>query len=196
MFFTRLNFTVPYCPGTKNIKADALSRQTDQTNYPKIEENIISETLLVAPVQWDIMTEIVQINRQNDPPPNCPPELPYAPESLRDKLLHQVHNSPSSVHPGINAIQLLKNRFWWPAMSTDKITFVNACAACNISKSPWQLPAGLLQPLTIPQHPWSHITIDFVTDLPISQSNTTVLTDWSINLIDRFSKACHLIPLT
>ncbi len=63
MFFTRFNFTVTYRPGTKNIKADALSRQTDQTNYPKIEENIISETLLVAPVQWDIMTEIVQINR-------------------------------------------------------------------------------------------------------------------------------------
>ncbi len=75
-------------------------------------------------------------------------------------------------------------------MSTDTITFVNACAACNTSKSPRQLPAGLLQPLPIPQRPWSHIAIDFVTDLPISQGNTTVLT-----VIDRFSKACRLIPL-
>ncbi len=133
MFFTRFNFAVTYCPGTKNIKADALSRQTDQTSYPKTEENIIPETLLVAPVQWDIMTEIAQINRQNPPPRNCPPELSYVPETLRKKLLQQVHNFPSSGHPGINAtIQLLKNRFWWSAMSTDTITFVNAC---NTSKS-------------------------------------------------------------
>ncbi len=102
-----------------------------------------------------------------------------------------MHNSPCSGHPGINAtIQLLKNRFWWPDMSTDTITFVNACTACNTSKSPRQLPAGLLQPLPIPQRPWSHIVIDFVTDLPISQSNTNLLT-----VIDRFSKACRLIPL-
>ncbi len=145
MFFTRFNYTVTYRPGTKNIKADALSRQTDQTNYPKIEENIIPETLLVAPVQWDVMTEIDQFNRQNPPPPNCPPELTYIPESLWGKLLHQVHNSTSSVHPDINAtMQILKNRFWLPAMSTDTIKFVNACAACNTSKSPQQLPAGLL----------------------------------------------------
>ncbi len=32
MFFTRFNFTVTYRPGTKNIKADALSRQTDRSN--------------------------------------------------------------------------------------------------------------------------------------------------------------------
>ncbi len=54
MFFTRFNFTVTYRPGTKNIKADALSRQTDQTNYPKIEENIIPETLLVTPVSFNL----------------------------------------------------------------------------------------------------------------------------------------------
>lgn len=82
-------------------------------------------------------------------------------------------------------IQLLKNWFWWPAMSMDTITFVNAC---NTFKSPWQLATGLLQPLPIPQCPRSHIAI--VTDLPISQGNTTILT-----VIDRFSKAWHLIPL-
>lgn len=38
--------------------------------------------------------------------------------------------------------------------------------------------------------PWSHITIDFLTDLPESQDNTTILiiTDW-------FSKSLCLVPL-
>lgn len=55
---------------------------------------------------------------------------------------------------------------------------------------PRQLPIGLLQPMPIPQRPWSHIAIDFITNLPNSQGNTTILT-----VIDRFSKACCLIPL-
>ncbi len=42
----------------------------------------------------------------------------------------------------------------------------------------------------MPQRPWSHIAIDFVTDLPNSSGNTTILT-----VVDRFSKSCRLIPL-
>lgn len=59
-----------------------------------------------------------------------------------------------------------------------------------MSKSSHQRPAGLLQPLPFPQRTWSHIAIDFVTDLPNSRNYTTILT-----VIDQFSKACRLIPL-
>ncbi len=59
-----------------------------------------------------------------------------------------------------------------------------------MSKLSHQCPAGLLQPLPVPQHPWSHIAIDFVTDLPNSRNYTTILT-----VIGQFSKACRLIPL-
>ena len=54
-----------------------------------------------------------------------------------------------------------------------------------------QPPQGLLQPLPIPHRPWSHIALDFVTGLPTSNHNTTILT-----IIDRFSKAFLFIPLT
>ncbi len=60
----------------------------------------------------------------------------------------------------------------------------------HLFKNPRQLPAGLLKPLPTPQRPWSHIAIDFITDLPNSQGNTTILT-----IVDRFSKACRLLPL-
>ncbi len=75
-------------------------------------------------------------------------------------------------------------------MSRDTATFVNNCTACSTSKPSRHLPAGLLQPLPVPQRPWSHIAIDFVTDLPNSSGNTTILT-----VVDRFSKSCRLIPL-
>ncbi|KAL0148033.1 hypothetical protein M9458_056648 [Cirrhinus mrigala] len=52
------------------------------------------------------------------------------------------------------------------------------------------LPAGKLVSLPIPQRPWSHIGVDFVTDLPNSEGNTCILVT-----VDRFSKSCKLIPL-
>lgn len=75
-------------------------------------------------------------------------------------------------------------------MRADAITYIRNCSICNINKSSKQAPAGLLQPLPIPHRPWSHIAIDFITDLPKSDGYTTILT-----VVDRFSKACRLIPL-
>ncbi|KAK3516123.1 hypothetical protein QTP70_005371 [Hemibagrus guttatus] len=52
------------------------------------------------------------------------------------------------------------------------------------------LPSGKLQPLPLPNHPWSHLGVDFITDLPVSNGCTCVLV-----VVDRFSKSCRLIPL-
>ncbi len=75
-------------------------------------------------------------------------------------------------------------------MARDIQLFVLACSVCAISKTSNRPPAGLLQPLSVPSRPWSHISLDFVTGLPPSQGNTVVLT-----VVDRFSKATHFIPL-
>ncbi|KAL0177388.1 hypothetical protein M9458_026282, partial [Cirrhinus mrigala] len=72
----------------------------------------------------------------------------------------------------------------------DTVKFIKQCTVCNQTKVPHRLPAGLLQPLPIPQRPWSHIAVDFITDLPPSSGYTTILT-----IVDRFSKGCRLIPL-
>lgn len=48
----------------------------------------------------------------------------------------------------------------------------------------------VLQPLPVPTRPWAEIFLDFVTGLPVSEGNTTVLT-----MVDRFSKMTHFIAL-
>ena len=53
-----------------------------------------------------------------------------------------------------------------------------------------QSPSGLLQPLPVPSHPWSHVALDFVTGLPKSEGNDTMLT-----IVDRFSKSAHYVVL-
>ncbi len=76
-------------------------------------------------------------------------------------------------------------------MARDVRRFVQGCPDCAISKSSRHLPAGKLHPLPIPNRPWSHLGVDFITDLPVSDGHTCILV-----IIDRFSKFCRLIPLT
>ncbi len=169
LFFTRFDFSVTYRPGTQNTKADALSRLHESSILPLTHESIISPTIILAPIQWDIMTEITEAQATDPPPAETPPNRTYVPLALRQRVIQWVHSTLSSGHPGIAAtVQLLTNRFWWSTLQADTITHIRNCPTCNVSKPSHQLPAGLLQPLPIPQRPWSHIAIDFITDLPLS----------------------------
>ncbi|KAI3351400.1 hypothetical protein L3Q82_020216 [Scortum barcoo] len=91
---------------------------------------------------------------------------------------------------GNKELLAVKQRFWWPAMKKDVADYVAACSVCARGKASRQARMGLLQPLPVPQRPWSHLTLDFITGLPPSKGNTTVLT-----VVDRFSKMAHFIPL-
>ena len=114
------------------------------------------------------------------------------PEETRAQVIQWGHASQLSGHPGTNRIlTFIQRKFWWPVMREDVLNFVSACSVCAQAKVTHQLPQGLLQPLPTPHRPWSHIALDFVTGLPPSNHNTTILT-----IVDRFSKAVHFIPLT
>lgn len=49
---------------------------------------------------------------------------------------------------------------------------------------------GLLEPLPVPNRPWSHTAMDFVTDLQDSKGFNKIL-----EVVDCFSKASHQVPL-
>jgi len=66
--------------------------------------------------------------------------------------------------------------------------YINDCIACQISKPSHGKPSGLLHPIKSID-PYHTITIDFITGLPISHGFDALLT-----LMDKFSKAIHLIP--
>ncbi len=89
-----------------------------------------------------------------------------------------------------NTLLLLQARFWWPSIARNVIRYVHSCSVCAMSKTPHHIPTGKLVPLPIPRRPWSHIGVDFVTNLPNSDGHTGVLV-----AVDWFSKAYKLIPL-
>lgn len=76
-------------------------------------------------------------------------------------------------------------------MTQDDRDHIAACPVCVRGKSSHQPPAGLFQPLKIPQCHWSHITVDFLTGLPPSEGHQVILT-----IVDQFSKTAHFIPLS
>ncbi|KAK3563812.1 hypothetical protein QTP86_000837, partial [Hemibagrus guttatus] len=191
LFFTRFVFTVTYRPGSKNGKADALSRQFELANDPSKPEPILPATALLAPVRWDLMEEIRRAHADEPPPASCPPDRSFVPQLFRQQVMQWVHEAPSSGHPGIHrSTQLTRRRFWWPSLGSDVEEYVLACPTCAQSRTSRHLPEGLLEPLPIPRHPWSHLSVDFLTDLPDSGGFTAVMV-----VVDRFSKGCRLIPL-
>lgn len=75
-------------------------------------------------------------------------------------------------------------------MTLDVKAYIQACSVCARCKPSRSAPSGTLLPLPIPQASWTHISMDFITDLPRSSGCTVI---WVV--VDRFSKMAHFVPL-
>ncbi|KAI2652427.1 Transposon Tf2-6 polyprotein [Labeo rohita] len=183
------NFSITYRPGSKNVRADALSRLAEGETNTETPSPIIPDHLIISPIEWTEPPAVA--TPEPRAPPGCPPGRQFIPPSQRVNLIHTTHISLGTGHPGANyTLSLLSDRFWWPDMARDVRRYVQGCKECAMSKSPRHLPAGKLHPLPVPNRPWSHLGVDFMTDLPVSNENTCILV-----IVDCFSKFCRLIPL-
>ncbi|GKG12682.1 putative reverse transcriptase domain-containing protein, partial [Tanacetum coccineum] len=90
---------------------------------------------------------------------------------LRDLVMHELHKSKYSIHPGSDKIyQDLKLLYWWPNMKVDIATYASKCLTCAKVKAEQQKPSGLLQQPEIPVWKWERITMDYVRGLPRTPS--------------------------
>ncbi len=141
-------------------------------------EPIISRELIVNSIQWNPNPE-TSSNASTATPPGCPPGLQYVSRAQCTPLIHFTHSSLGTGHPRANStLSLLKDLFWWPNMARDVSRFVQGCSDCAIAKSPCHLPSGKLLLLPVPNRPWSHLGMDFITDLPVSDGNICVSSGW------------------
>lgn len=94
-------------------------------------------------------------------------------------------------HFGFNKIfHKLKRDFYWPRQNQMSKPFFKACDICHVVKIDNTLPSGLLQPLHIPQKPWTNIMMDFLEGLSMSGGFNP---PWII--VDRFAKYAHFMPI-
>ena len=73
-------------------------------------------------------------------------------------------------------------------MKKDIANFISGCYTCKRNKSTKHKKFGLLQPLPIPTQRWQALSMDFITDLPESQSFDSLFV-----VKDRLTKQAHFI---
>ncbi|KAL0544114.1 hypothetical protein IC582_019225 [Cucumis melo] len=111
--------------------------------------------------------------------------------AVKTELLSEAHSSPFSMHPGSTKMyQDLKRVYWWRNMKREVAEFVSKCLVCQQVKAPRQKPAGLLQPLSIPEWKWENVSMDFISGLPRTLRGFTVI--WVV--VDRLTKSAHFVP--
>uniref|UniRef100_A0A672YRD9 Gypsy retrotransposon integrase-like protein 1 n=1 Tax=Sphaeramia orbicularis TaxID=375764 RepID=A0A672YRD9_9TELE len=191
LFFTRFNFSLSYRPGSKNGKPDALSRRFSPAKSVSEPVTILPDSCVVGAFHWSIEKTVIDALKDCDVPVGVPPGRLFVPVCVRPQVIHWAHTSRMTCHPGVQRTSfVIKQRFWWPNMEKEVAEYVAACPTCASCKTSHAAPAGLLRPLPVPKRPWSAISLDFVTGLPSSDGNTTVLT-----IVDRFSKMAHFVAM-
>ena len=68
---------------------------------------------------------------------------------------------------------------------------MDRCNACQRYKNRSEALVGKLMPNAIPEKPWSHISADFITKLPLAQGYNPILV-----VCDCFSKMAYFIATT
>ena len=118
----------------------------------------------------------------------------YVPDktSLRRDIVKRFHDSPIAGHPERwKTTELVKRQFWWPGMAVFIANYVKGCATCQSAKPINKPHVPPLQPITaVSETPFGTISLDFITDLPLSNDfdSILVISDHDV------SKAAIFIP--
>jgi len=117
----------------------------------------------------------------------------YIPDSLKLKrtIVSKEHDTLVAGHIGQDkTVELVRRNFFWPQMNSWIHDYIGSCEDCQKDKVIRHTRYGLLQPLEVPYAPWDSISMDFITDLPLSDGHDSI---WII--VDRFTKMAHFVPL-
>ena len=199
-------FTVEYREGRTNKVADALSRVIGEHDATLQE---ISVLLLpdIEAIGQEVLQDpsLLKIIDQLKTDPDIPSRFTNSHNQLRYKgrlviprgsafvkaILSDFQDSPIGGHAGnLKTYKQVADQFYWIGMKGDIKRHVSECQVCQINMTNSLAPAGLLQPLPIPQNIWVDITMDFIEALPQFKGFDTI---WVI--VDRLSKYSHFVPL-
>ena len=196
------NWTIEYKPGQQNQAADALSRRPDHE----------LGAIQVLSQEQELLQELRNHWVYEDIPENCTLIdglvyqrgerdddslrllIPTAPlwKELKIIIIRECHDAAYSGHLGIEkTTELVERSFVWDGMAGDIKEYVSTCPTCQQIKHSTQKKAGLLQPLEIPDEKWSHISMDLITQLPVSRNGKDAI----VVFVDRLTKMIHMAPI-
>jgi len=90
-------------------------------------------------------------------------------EGIRTNLIQRHHDILQAGHGGTAiTTELVQRKYYWPRMRETIRQYVKSCDICQRTKVVRHAPYGLMKPNEAPDRPWKSISMDFITDLPLS----------------------------
>jgi cytochrome c1 len=111
----------------------------------------------------------------------------------RQRVLEESHDSPYSGHFGKHKVEHHINReFWWSQWRKDAKNYMLNCPVCQRNKAQSVKKAGLLQLLPIPSFQWESVSMDFITQLPVTKAGNDAI----VVFVYRLTKMVHFASTT
>jgi len=135
------------------------ARSKDEDVVRVVEEIKKTEVKELWGNEWQIEGELVLKEGKVYVPKN---------EELRTEVIRLHHDVPVVGHGGRwKTVELVTRNYWWPGVTRDVGRYVEGCDLCQRMKNRTEELAGKLKLSEVPKKPWSHITVDFITKLPV-----------------------------
>ena len=112
-------------------------------------------------------------------------------EKLRVEIIWLHHDTPIAGHGGQwKTVELVTRNYWWPGVTKEVKQYMERCDQCQRMKNRAEMLAGKLRPNKVPERPWQHISVDFITKLPVSKGHDSILV-----VCNRFLKMSHFVAM-
>jgi hypothetical protein len=207
-FLCEYDFDIKHIKGKENKMVDALSRRVHELHAIAISmyrtdiKGIISEAantylqyrdLVLKLQQGEMPQKVENYKLETDKTlmyknKICIPNV----QDLKIMILHEMHNVPYVGHPGYQkTVATFKSHYFWLGMKRDMAEYITRCMECQKVKDEHRHPAGLLQPLPIPEWKWEVVTMNFIIGFPRkSKQHHSIMV-----VVDKLTKDAHFIPL-
>ena len=205
------NLTLHHKPGITN-RADALSRRPDYQPVDRNQtETLLSKHIFANTAETQDIDEIILQAQKNNGGEitklrqqftltnsdekwwNQHRLVVVGNDDLKRGVISLYHDFSLAGHPGNwRTFSLMARDYWWPQMKQDVHAYIQGCAKCQSTKPRTHPNTPPLDPITPEKGalPFEVISMDFITKLPKSQGNDSILT-----IVDHdCSKAAIFLP--
>lgn len=197
-YISQFSTKIIHVNGADNVVADALSRvdalhmptsfdfidlSTKQLEDDELKELLKSKTTSCKFTKMLVGNEKTPLILETSTE-NC---RPYLPVSFRQQTFNTFHRMS---HPGGQAtLRIIQQRYFWPNMKRDIVSWARLCTDCQqskISRHVQKLP----EVISPPDGRFDHVHIDIIGPLPVCQGFS-----YCVTFIDRFSRWAEAFPI-
>ena len=198
------DFEILYQPGHQNKAADALSRMEQPVELHSLTTTgIIDVKLIEQEVENDAELKKIMENLKKNAEEGSKFQVEKGrllykgrmvvsqTSTLIPKILHTFHDSILGGHSGfLRTYERISGELYWRGMKAEIKKYVEQCEICQRNKYEATKPAGVLQPIPIPDRILEDWTMDFIEGLPLAGGVNVIMV-----VVDRLSKYSYFISL-